>query len=29
MISGDRFTAFTPFIDLLDDVECVIVSVEY
>ena len=29
MISGDRFIAFTPFIDLLDDVECVIVSVEY
>ncbi|PVH89956.1 alpha/beta-hydrolase [Cadophora sp. DSE1049] len=29
MISGDRFTAITPLIDLLDDVECVIVSVEY
>lgn len=29
MISGDRLTTATPFIDLLDDVECVVVSVDY
>lgn len=29
MISGDRFTAVTQLIDLLEDIECVVVTVEY
>lgn len=29
MVSGDRFTAVTPLIDLLDKIMCVVVSVEY
>ena len=29
MVSGDRFTAVTPLLDLLGDIECVVVSVEY
>lgn len=29
MISGDRFTAVTPLIDLLADIECIVVTVEY
>ncbi|OAL45140.1 lipase [Pyrenochaeta sp. DS3sAY3a] len=29
MVSGDRFTALTPLLDLLAGIECVIVSVEY
>lgn len=29
MVSGDRFTAVTQLIDLLEDIECVVVSVEY
>lgn len=29
MVSGDRFTALIPLIDILDGIECVVVSVEY
>lgn len=29
LVSGDRFTALTPIIDLLEGVDCVVVSVEY
>lgn len=29
MISGDRFTAVTPVIDLLEGIDCIIVSVEH
>jgi acetyl esterase/lipase len=29
MVSGDRFTAVTPVIDLLDGIDCVVVSVEH
>ncbi|KAL6248285.1 hypothetical protein RBB50_004540 [Rhinocladiella similis] len=29
MVSGDRFTALTPVIDLLEGIDCVIVSVEH
>lgn len=29
LVSGDRFTALTPIIDLLEGIDCVVVSVEY
>jgi acetyl esterase/lipase len=29
MVSGDRFTALTPVMDLLDGIDCVVVSVEH
>lgn len=29
MVSGDRFTAVTPLMDLLKGIECVVISVEY
>ncbi|OCT47556.1 alpha/beta hydrolase fold-3 domain-containing protein [Cladophialophora carrionii] len=29
MVSGDRFTALTPVIDLLEGIDCVVVSVEH
>ncbi|KAH6867178.1 Alpha/Beta hydrolase protein [Thelonectria olida] len=29
MVSGDRFTAVTPVMDLLQDIDCVLVSVEH
>lgn len=29
MVSGDRFTALTPVIELLEGIDCVIVSVEH
>jgi acetyl esterase/lipase len=29
MVSGDRFTALTPLLDLLTGIECVIISVDY
>ncbi|EPE34453.1 alpha/beta-Hydrolase [Glarea lozoyensis ATCC 20868] len=29
LVSGDRFTALTPIIDLLEGIDCIVVSVEY
>jgi acetyl esterase/lipase len=29
LVSGDRFTALTPILDLLEGIDCVVVSVEY